>query len=212
MGLKKIKKEDHAPVNSMKGLFVIVKGQYSKTAPAVTCRDGEDRFIGGYNPADEHTSEWYQLMDRVTFQTISCGSSIDQLINRLTKTIVYFNNDKDRYLSRFNTTYEDDTGRLSKRVTVSPITRMMLEKVVEFYGDYFDDIISDAEEKAFKELAQKPKKTVKKIAVVKDTPTPKNTIKMTKESPKKTLVKKKSSPAPKTKPKKDTPLAKFSFI
>lgn len=164
MGLKKIQK-DSAPVTSMRGLFVIVKGQYSKTAPAVECRDGESRFIGGYDPANKDTTEWYQLMDRVTFETISCGSSLKQMTNRLTKTIVLFNNDMDAYLSHFNNTYEDDAGKVSRRVTVSPITRMMMEKVMDLYGDYYDDLIEEAEELAIKELANnKPKKTVKKTA------------------------------------------------
>lgn len=214
MGLKKVVKEEQMFNESMRGLFMIVKGQYGKIAPAVTCRDGEERFIGGYNPAGEYTSEWYQLMDRVNYDTIACGSSIENMLRGITRQIVRYNNDKGAWLHDHSpiTEYEDDTGKKSRRVTVSPITQMMMEKVEELYGDFYDDLITEAEEEALRQLAEKPRKPLKKPQPIKNTTAPAKAPAKTKESPKKTILKKKSAPAPKTKPKEVKKLAVFKSI
>lgn len=173
-------KEQSFLEDSMVGLFMIVKGQYRKTAPSVTCRDGEDRFIGGYNPESEDTSEWYQLMDRVTYVTISCGSSLEQMTNCITRTIIHHKNDRNSYLAtKGHNIYEDDAGTLSHRVLVSPITKMLMEKVEEFYGDYYDDIIKEAEDKALEELSNKSKSSPKKLKTIKSTPVKKGVLKKT---------------------------------
>ena len=181
MSLKKVDKEQSYMVESMKGLFMIVKGQYSKTEPAVKCSDGEEHFIGGYDPSNEDTSEWYQLMDRVNYDTISCGGSLEQITNRITRTIVRYNNDRMKYLAEHGATqtYEDEGGNKCRRCVVSPKTRMLMEKVEEFYGDYFDDIIEAAENEAYKELANKPKKTLKKSKPNNSTHAPKKSLKRT---------------------------------
>lgn len=190
MGLKKVDKYMSFMEDSMKGLFMIVKGQYRKTAPVVTCKDGEERFIGGYDPANEDTSEWYQLMDRVNYETISCGSSLENMLKGITRQIVQYNNDRGAWLHDHSpiTEYEDETGKKSRRVTVSPITRMMMEKVEEFYGDFYDDQIAEAEEEALRQLAEKPRKTLKKTKPIKNTTAPAKAPAKTKESPKKTIA------------------------
>ena len=184
MSLQQVDKEQSYMVESMKGLFMIVKGQYSKTEPAVKCSDGEEHFIGGYDPSNEDTSEWYQLMDRVNYDTISCGGSLEQITNRITRTIVRYNDDRMEYLSEHGATqtYEDEGGNKCRRCVVSPKTRMLMEKVEEFYGDYFDDIIEAAENEAYKELANKPKKLIKKSK-------PNNSTHAQKKSLKKTTTK-----------------------
>ena len=181
MSLKKVDKEQLYMVESMKGLFMIVKGQYSKTEPAVKCSDGEEHFIGGYDPSREDTSEWYQLMDRVNYDTISCGGSLEQITNRITRTIVRYNNDRMKYLAEHGATqtYEDEGGNKCRRCVVSPKTRMLMEKVEEFYGDYFDDIIEAAENEAYKELANKPKKLLKKSKPNNSTHAQKKSLKRT---------------------------------
>ena len=181
MSLKRVDKEQSYMTESMKGLFMIVKGQYSKTEPAVKCSDGEEHFIGGYDPSREDTSEWYQLMDRVNYDTISCGGSLEQITNRITRTIVRYNDDRMKYLSEHGATqtYEDETGNKCRRCVVSPKTRMLMEKVEEFYGDYFDDIIEAAENEAYKELANKPKKLLKKSKPNNSTHAQKKSLKRT---------------------------------
>ena len=184
MSLKKVDKEQSYMTESMKGLFMIVKGQYSKTEPAVMCADKEEHFIGGFDPSREDTSEWYQLMDRVNYDTISCGGSLEQMTNRITRTIVQYNDDRMKYLAEHGATqtYEDEGGNKCRRCVVSPKTRMLMEKVEEFYGDYFDDIIEAAENEAYKELANKPKKILKKSK-------PNNSTHAQKKSLKKTTTK-----------------------
>lgn len=181
MSLKKVDKEQSYMTESMKGLFMIVKGQYSKTEPAVICADKEEHFIGGYDPSREDTSEWYQLMDRVNYDTISCGGSLEQMTNRITRTIVQYNDDRMKYLSEHGATqtYEDEGGNKCRRCVVSPKTRMLMEKVEEFYGDYYDDIIEAAENEAFKELSNKPKKILKKSKTSNSTHAPKKSFKRT---------------------------------
>lgn len=181
MSLKKVDKEQSYMTESMKGLFMIVKGQYSKTEPAVMCADKEEHFIGGFDPSREDTSEWYQLMDRVNYDTISCGGSLEQMTNRITRTIVQYNDDRMKYLAEHGATqtYEDEGGNKCRRCVVSPKTRMLMEKVEEFYGDYYDDIIEAAENEAFKELSNKPKKTLKKSKTSNSTHAPKKSLKRT---------------------------------
>ena len=181
MSLKKVDKEQSYMTESMKGLFMIVKGQYSKTEPAVMCADKEEHFIGGFDPSREDTSEWYQLMDRVNYDTISCGGSLEQITNRITRTIVRYNDDRMKYLSEHGAmqTYEDEGGNKCRRCVVSPKTRMLMEKVEEFYGDYFDDIIEAAENEAYKELANKPKKILKKSKPNNSTHAQKKSLKRT---------------------------------
>ena len=181
MSLKKVDKEQSYMTESMKGLFMIVKGQYSKTEPAVMCADKEEHFIGGYDPSREDTSEWYQLMDRVNYDTISCGGSLEQITNRITRTIVRYNDDRMKYLSEHGAmqTYEDETGNKCRRCVVSPKTRMLMEKVEEFYGDFYDDIIEAAENEAYKELANKPKKLLKKSKPNNSTHAQKKSLKRT---------------------------------
>ena len=181
MSLKKVDKEQSYMTESMKGLFMIVKGQYSKTEPAVICADKEEHFIGGFDPSREDTSEWYQLMDRVNYDTISCGGSLEQMTNRITRTIVQYNDDRMKYLAEHGATqtYEDEGGNKCRRCVVSPKTRMLMEKVEEYYGDFYDDIIEAAENEAFKELSNKPKKILKKSRPNNSTHAQKKSLKRT---------------------------------
>ena len=191
MSLKKVNKEQSYMTESMRGLFMIVKGQYVRNAePAVMCADKEEHFIGGYDPSREDTSEWYQLMDKVNYDTISCGGSLEQITNRITRTIVRYNDDRMKYLSEHGAmqTYEDEGGNKCRRCVVSPKTRMLMEKVEEFYGDFYDDQIEEAEEEALRQLAEKPRKTLKKTKPIKNTTAPAKAPAKTKESPKKTIA------------------------
>ena len=103
------------------------------------------------------------------------------MTNRITRTIVQYNDDRMKYLAEHGATqtYEDEGGNKCRRCVVSPKTRMLMEKVEEFYGDYFYDIIEAAENEAYKELANKPKKLLKKSKPNNSTHAQKKSIKRT---------------------------------
>ena len=147
----------------MIGLFTIVKGQYRKKEPAVVCEDKETRFIGGYNPNDEETECWYQLMDKENYLTVVCGSDLDMILRGLYNLIVKYNNDRQAYLSAHEvfTSYDDESGKKTKRCNTSKVTTMINKAVEEYYGEYFEDMIEEVERKAIKDL--RGKKTEKKV-------------------------------------------------
>lgn len=190
------KKEVIAEVSyDMRGLFTIVKGQYRKTAPAVVFEDKETRFIGGYDPTREETEEWYQLMDTQNFLTVICCGSLEKVLNGLYNLIVKYDNDRQTYLSTHEVliAYDDESGKKTRRSKTNPISTELNRKIYEHYGEYFEDMIKEVEDKAISDLAKKStttKKTIKKTKA--EVPnSPKTDVKTV--QPKKSPLKKKEA-------------------
>ena len=89
------------PEESMRGLFYIVKGQYSKTEPVVYI-EGEAKHIGGYDPESPNTAEWYRVQDNVVHHCFCCGSDLDKCVEAITKMIKHHKTRKSyfRYVCR----------------------------------------------------------------------------------------------------------------
>lgn len=174
------------PDNTMAGQFFIIKGQYTRNLePAILCPDKEERHIGGYNPHDARTSEWYQLVDRKNYVTTCCGGNLERVLKGFQNIVIKCGNDMDVY-ERNNPRYyeyEDDEKKSSKnrRVNVSRVGVWLCQAVEQHWGDYFEDEVNRAYKLALAELeeSRKPKKSpLKKV----DRPSPQPDKKVLKKS------------------------------
>ena len=159
--------------DDMRGLFFIAKGQYRKAEPSFTNKvSGSVSYLGGYDPRDKNTTEWYMLMDNKTFHCIACGSSLDSMLKAVRNTIVKSKGVAKRYFKYVSSVTSDDyyethylghkplsLDQLSKKAEgrcprVSPVMRCLYEAVYEEYGDYYSDEIEEMEDLAYEDLRE----------------------------------------------------------
>ena len=178
--------------DSMRGLFFIAKGQYSnKSEPHfLNNATGEVSYIGGYNPDNENTVNWYMLMDKITFHCVSCGNDFNKVLEALNGVIIRHKGSAKRYFKHISSITSDDyyethylghkpltheqrvkkaEGRCPR---VSPMMRCLYSVVYTHYGDYYSDKIEDMENRAYSELERQIResrpfnKTKKRMAKV----------------------------------------------
>lgn len=144
----------------MKDLFFIIKGQYRKGAePSYVCKVNNDLYhIGGYDPYNDTTSEWYMAVDNITFTTISCGGDLEKVLQSVYKVIKKYKGDTKKYLK----------GVRNSDTKESPIMQDMRKHIYEEYGDYYKDEVREMEDLAFSELKEdkpvlKNRKLVSKV-------------------------------------------------
>ena len=182
----------------MRGRFFIAKGQYCKTEPSFTNKaSGSVSYIGGYDPYNRHTAEWYMLMDCKTFHCVACGGSLDKILKALHTTIVKSKGDAKRYFKHVSSVTSEDyyeihylghkplsLDQLSKKAEgrcprVSPVMKCLYEAVYNEYGDFFSEEIEEVEDRAYEDLkGEKPinksrklvSKNKSKIGLVKTIP------------------------------------------
>lgn len=169
---------------SLKGLFYIVKGQYRRTSPSVVI-DGETKHIGGYDPDNEDTSEWYRVLDCVTYHCICAGSSFDKCLEAIRRMIVHHKTRKSyfryvckvtsedyyevHYLGHRPLNHEQRTKKAEGRCPrTSPAQKKLEEAVFNAYGDYYRDVIEEVEDEAYEDIKNdkpmmKSKKRFKKL-------------------------------------------------
>lgn len=192
---------------SLRGLFYIVRGQYRKKAPVVY-PEGEEKYIGGYDPEDTSNPEWYRVLDNVTYHCICCGSDLDKCLESIKRMIVHCKTRKNyfRYVCKITSEdyYEQHylghaplkpeqrakkaEGRCPR---VSPHQKLMEKAVFDVYGDYYRDMIEEVEDSAYKTIAEdrpfsKGMKRHKKITIAtphgEEKETPKKTLKKTEKT------------------------------
>lgn len=127
----------------MRGLFFIVKGQYDRTKSPRFFNDvsGDYNTIGGYDPEDDTTIEWYRLVDNETFRTHSCGGSLDDVVGVVYTLIKKFKT-KEKFL-RAVFRCQKDVSKTGIRVE---------EEIYQTYGDYYTHRIEEMEDLAYSEL------------------------------------------------------------
>ncbi len=158
---------------SLKDVFYIVKGQYRDKAPKIVCESGREVYVGGYDPSSEETNEWYRVLDKNTFYTVYCGSSLEGALNAITKEIKKFGSQRQFYKHVCKVTNEDyyevhylhhapisEEERENRRVEgrcprVSPVQKELERAVYETYGDYYQDLIDEYVEKGVEALEKK---------------------------------------------------------
>jgi len=59
------------PEESLRGLFYIVKGDYKKKGISFVNKvTGDVNYIGGYDPEDSETTEWYRTISHITVYVV----------------------------------------------------------------------------------------------------------------------------------------------
>lgn len=170
--------------NDMRGLFFIVKGRYKKGAkPSFHNKvSNEVSYIGGYDPYEDHTEEWYMAIDNKTYHCVACGSDLKTVLKGIYNTILKHKGDAKHYFKHVSSITSDDyyeTHYLGKRPLtreqrvkkaegrcprVSPVMREMYEHIYEEFGDFFSEEIEEMEDLAYSELVdRKPYKKSKKL-------------------------------------------------
>lgn len=209
----------------MRGLFFIVKGQYVKD-------NSEDGVcISGYDPCAPDTTEWYMLLDNVTFYTYACGCDLNKVVKGVRTAITKFKT-KQAYFKHVCTVTNEDyyethyqgeapltPEQLSAKMEgrcprVSPAMKALYSKVYNTYGDFFADVVEEQEDLAYEDLRGKnpfnrSKKLVRKTKPLENTSG--KTLKKTLPKKVKSLPKKaeEKTPVAKTLPKKVTPMKKL---
>lgn len=155
----------------MRDIFFIVKGQYSKTEPCfVNGVTHDTSYIGGYDPYNEKTKEWYMLMDCKTFHCVACGKDLNKILNSVYELVMRYKGDAKKYFKHISDTTSDDyyethylghaplnhEQRVNKAEgrcpRVSPAMRELYRHIYEEYGDYFSDEIGAKVEVAYNDL------------------------------------------------------------
>lgn len=187
--------------DSMRGLFFIVKGQYSRgLEPSFVNKvSGDVNHIGGYDPYSKDTENWYMLMDKITFQCLACGSDLEKVVKGVYTAIMKRKGSAKKYFKHVSDTTSDDyyethylghtplnhdqrvkkaEGRCPR---VSPIMRELYSAIYSEYGDFFNDLIEEQEDLAYNDLKEErpinktrklvSKNRVKNTPVMEKTPT-----------------------------------------
>lgn len=169
--------------DDMRGLFFIVKGQYKKAEPSfMNIAKNEVSYIGGYDPSNPNTEEWYMLMDCKTFNCIACGSDLKKVVRGVYTAIKNYKGVAKKYFKYVSDITSDDyyeTHYLGKRPLTreervkkaegrcprtSPIMRCMYEAIYSEYGDYYSDLVEEMEDLAYEDLKEeKPIHKTKKL-------------------------------------------------
>ena len=141
---------------SLRGLFTIIKGQYSKRGYSVICSDGEERYIGGYDPTDDNTVEWYRVLDKERGHCVCAVGDFNTALRCLRGMITHY-----RTRERF---YKEQERCGSH---ISPPTLALHQEVIKHYGYFYSDIIEEIEDEAYSVLRdqrpfRKSQKLVKK--------------------------------------------------
>lgn len=130
----------------MRGLFVILKGQYRKgVGECVTNRvTGDTMWLGGYDPDSPDTEEWYMLMDRERYVGFCCGSSLEKCLQGVYNNIRKYKTRK-RYMKVLD---KIENGHQS------PIMLEHYKIIDREFGFYYQDQIEEMEDKAYKDIKE----------------------------------------------------------
>lgn len=167
---------------SLKGLFYIVKGSYSKKEPKVTI-DNDTKYIGGFNPEDDTNDEWYMVKDNITYYCICSSHSLDKCLEAVRRNLKEYKTRKEyfrqlskissedyyevHYLGRPPLTPEQRAKKVVGRCPrVSPIQKKLEEAIFNEYGHYYRDLIEEVEEQVYEDLNQTPYEKFKKRSLL----------------------------------------------
>lgn len=129
--------------DSMRGLFFISKGVGEKDKqPCFYNKERSDfDYIGGYDPNDYETEEWYRVIDTVTFSVHTACGTLEKAVESVEKMI-------KRYKSKRSfLTAVKDTGVFS-----SSANSLENEEVFNMWGDFYAVEVRQAEERAYHEV------------------------------------------------------------
>ena len=168
MKLNKKQEED------LRGVFFILKGQYKRNCGQsfVNSATGDVNYLGGYDPSSEETSEWYMVLDNITFNCVCCGGDFNRAVRSIGNAIKRYKT-KARYLKELE---KRDT-----RSKVSKPMRCLYQAIYNTYGDFYDEYIEEQEDLAYGDITFKTPlqrtKDIKKKTTVRKLVTPTTTEK-----------------------------------
>ena len=160
--------------DSMRDLFFIVKGQYKKgVEPSfVNGVTNDVSFLGGYDPDNPDTPEWYMCMDKVTFHCTACGSDLNSVVHSVYTQIMKYKGSAKKYFKHVSDTTSDDyyetyylghsplsTDQRNKKAEgrcprTSPAMRCLYDAIYNWYGDHFSDLVQEMEDQAYRDLEE----------------------------------------------------------
>lgn len=142
----------------LRGVFIIIKGQYRRKEPIMVYKEKE-YYIGGYDPEDESTMEWYRVVDRELGICAYAGSSLERALHAVRREIIR-HKDLRTYMKRM------------RKYTRNSSNSIYLDRCAEEeYGYYFRNKIKRMEDEAYDFLkdntnVKKAKRRFKKIGEV----------------------------------------------
>ena len=129
---------------SMRNVFFIVRGNYQKTEPHFTNSvTGEVQYLGGYDPYNGDTKEWYMLLDNINFKCIACGSDFNKVLKGVYNNIKTYKGNFNRY-----------TKCIMEYSRPAPLMQELYKRIYEEYGDYFSEEVQEMEDLAYSELKE----------------------------------------------------------
>ena len=151
MRLTKHKKEDE-----IRGLFFVLKGQYSK-----------NRGMDSYDPDSDQCKDHYILLDNKVFNTIASGNTLEKVLGSLEVAIKKYKT-QDRYFKMLDTYTNEDYYRVhyqglppytpeesdkilneGRRCRVSLAMKRHYQEAYELYGDYFREECKEVEDRVY---------------------------------------------------------------
>lgn len=161
----------------LRGLFYIVRGNYSQKEPKVACGDGTEKYIGGYNP--EGDKEWYRVLDNEVFFCSYAGGDYDKALEVIEHQITHFKSRKKyfkwvsevssedyyftHYLGRAPFNHDQYLRRTEGRQPrVSFAMKSMERAIYDMWGHYFDEDIEVIEDRAYDTIEEREKVFEKK--------------------------------------------------
>lgn len=151
------KKEKGIEERDLKEVFFIVKGQYKRDKDL----DGDGVCVSGFNPSDKDTTEWYRVVDNITYTTLHCSSDYPKALEAVKKVITRYKT-MDKYLKG-----------IKDLPPTAPKSKEMLSKIYRYYGDYYREDIVKQENLAYEVLDGSP---IKRNVVLKSKTTPLDNI------------------------------------
>lgn len=164
-------------IEDLRDVFVVIKGQYAKRGDKFFNEvSGDYNYIGGYDPENSSTSEWYMLVDTTTYTTLACGSNLEKVVGCAKK-----------YITKYQTLdrYQKMLRSLEYSGKPSPIHARLMKEVCDTYGGYYRHLITGVEDSAYEQVREENinrsfkkakkvlgKKRPKTLEVISTPPTP----------------------------------------
>ena len=137
----------------MVGVLFIVKGQYRRDHGKKFFNEVSESYnhIGGYDPSDPSTPEWYMLVENLTFHTLACGSNLEKVV-RTARIYIKKYPTQDKFRKMLDKLESKD----------SPITKRIMEEVYSEFGHTYEDLIEDVVDTTYEEVLEKKRSVLKK--------------------------------------------------
>ena len=138
----------------LRGQFFIVKGQFLKTTPIEI---GDDTvFVGGYDPYNTDTKEWYQLVYRPLYTCVACGKDLDLVLQGGEHFMKTFKGQRKKVDKHF------EHLRLEGHLTTA--MSKVFSVVDDLFGDYFENEVCDMEDHVYNTMVcETPIKKAQKL-------------------------------------------------